>query len=193
GAAADERQSRLGPTVLHEPEHADRARDVVEVIEIPRRYEVWPQRGAFAIAKSIQIDDVRDDARGDAERSKDIDEKTRRDDVLVDAAEGPARDGRALEMIGRLAAAVIEHDRLAERPRDQNRRQRREQKRRIRCREHVDDIGARQLPNEERDVRQFGDDGPCVLDVDERLERAGWNRIDRYEPRVDIWVVLPRA
>ena len=121
-------------------------------------------------AEAIDVDDVRDDLGVDAEAGEDVLEEARRDGVPLDPAQRRARDRRAPQMIGRLAAAVVHDDRLAEQLGDQDRRQRREQEREVRRGEDVDDVRPAQLADEQRPVAELGGDRPQVLD---RPRRAG--------------------
>ena len=58
-------------------------------------------------------------------------------------------------MVGRFAAVVVEEHRLAQRARHQPGRQRRQQERRVRRREDVDDVGPPQLAPQQRPVGQL--------------------------------------
>jgi hypothetical protein len=98
-AAADERQRRLRPLVLDNPERADRGGDVVEGVEVARRRKTRTKRIALAIAEALQIDDVGDDGGVDAEAAKDVDQETRRNDVAIHARDGLSRDGRSPQVI----------------------------------------------------------------------------------------------
>jgi hypothetical protein len=192
-AAANQRQRRLGPAILNQSKRPDRRRHVVERVEIARRHQARAQRIALAEREGARIDDVRDDRRIDAEAAEHVDEKARRDDVEVDLRDGFSRDRRALQVVGGLAAAVVQDDRAAEGPRDQHRRQRRQQERRVRGREDVNDVGAPQLPDEERQVGELGRDRPGVFDVEGPAQQRRRQRVHRNEPRLDVRIVLPGA
>ena len=77
------------------------------------------------------------------------------------------------EMVGRLAAAIVQDDGPAEQPRDQNGRERRQQERGIRGREHVDDVGAANLRDERRNIDELVDDRPQVFDRPGESKRSG--------------------
>src|SRR5262249_8169774 len=83
-------------------------------VEVARGEEPWTERVAQTESESFEIDDVRNDGRGDAERREHLFEEARRHDVVIDAPQRRARDRRSLEVIGRFAAAVVENHRTAE-------------------------------------------------------------------------------
>ena len=66
GAGPDQRQRRIGPASLHALERTQRARDVIERLEVARREQPRPEGVAKPEGEPIAIDDVRDDARVDA-------------------------------------------------------------------------------------------------------------------------------
>jgi hypothetical protein len=57
----------------------------------------------------------------------------------------------------------------------------------------VHHIRLRQLPRQERDVGQLGDDRPQVLDAGGEPQPARQKRIDGHQPGIDIGVVAPLA
>ena len=192
-SGADERQRRVRPPVLNDLERANRRRDVVERVEVARRQQARPQRIAVAEPEAVHVDEIRNDVGADTEVAEYVDQKTRRDDVALDARDRPTRDRRPREMVRRLAAAVVQDDRFAERARDEHRRQRCEEKRRVRRREDVDDVGAGDLAYEFRNVGQLRDDRAQVLHVEHRPERRRRHRIHGNQPRVHVRVVVPGA
>ena len=110
---------------------------------------------------------------------------TRKRDGTTLRSTRAARRGRSADraqVVRRFAAAVVQHDRPAEQPRDEDGRQRREQERGVRRREDVHDVGARQLAEQQRPVDQLGDDRAQVLDVERLCAATGRQRIDRHQP-----------
>src|SRR5262249_56209322 len=85
GAAADQREGRVGPPVLHETERTNRRANVVELVEVARRQKPRSQRVARSKPEAIEVDDVRDDRGLDAEAAEHVDEKLRRHDVHLAA------------------------------------------------------------------------------------------------------------
>ena len=120
-----QRERRVRVDVLHASKRPKRTRHVVE------RHRGCGSTAAAAAAAGVacrESDRAQSTLgtieRVDAKSGKHVAQVARRHRVAIDAAQCPPRDRGALEMIGRLAAAIVEHDRLAQRLRDQNRRQR---------------------------------------------------------------------
>ena len=94
-------------------------------------------------------------------------------------------------MVLRFAAVVVQQDRFAEQAAHENGRQRCEEKRGVRRREHVDEVGAPQLAIEQRPVAQLCDDGPDISHTQQPIERGARHGIDGNDPRLDVRVVRP--
>ena len=100
--------------------------------------------------------------------SEDILEKRRRHDVAIDVPEQHSSDRRSLQMVGRLAAAVVHDDGLSQQARHQDRRKGSQQERPIRRGKDVNDVGraeavSRAGANRSAASRASGDSGYRVL------------------------------
>ena len=103
------------------------------------------ERLPLAELEPTEVDDIRDDERADPELRKHLLQESRRDDVHVGRSERTSSQRGPLQMIGRLAAVIVEDDRLAKEPGDDDRGQGGEQKRRVRRREQMHDVGTAEL------------------------------------------------
>ena len=193
GAAADERQGRVRKPLLNQVKCPNRARDVVEALEVAGRENPWPQCRPLSKPEAAEVDHVGDHARVDAESGEDADEEARRDDVALHGAKRPPGDARAGEVIGRLAAAIVQDDGPSEQPGDQNGREGRQQKRGIRGREHVDDVCAANLREERRNIDELVDDRPQVFDRPGESKRSGKRRVHWNQPRLNFSIAFPLA
>ena len=100
-----------------------------------------------------------------------------------------------LQMVGRLAAAVVQHDRLARAAARSARRAAARAGTSKYDAENTCTTSARaQLAKQQRQVGQLGRSRPQVLDLDAAsASGAGGNRVDRHEPGVDVGIAVPRA
>ena len=114
GAGADERERRIGVPVLEPSERTQGAWEVVEAFEVTGGQDLRTQRRPFTKRVARTVDDVRDDLASIPKPPKTSCRKARRDDVPVDMPKDGARDARALEMVRRLAAAIVHQDGLAQ-------------------------------------------------------------------------------
>ena len=94
-------------------------------------------------------------------------------------------------MIRCLAASVIHDDRLAVELGDENSRQRRQEKREVGGREHVDHIRLAEVAEQQRPVGQLCRQRPQVSHLGRSGERAGRRWIDRDKPGANIGVAVP--
>src|SRR5262245_56858993 len=94
-------------------------------------------------------------------------------------------------MVRRFAAVIVENDRPTEELRDQYRRERRQEERRVRGGKYVDDVGVPQLAEKQGPVANLGDDGAEVFDAQGRRKRQWRDGINRDQPRPDPLVALP--
>ena len=154
-AAADKRQCRIRPPILNEAKRAKGAGDVVKPFEISRRYEPRPERLAFAVRESVQVDDIGDDRCVDPKLPEDIGEELRGNNVPVHLCQSGAGDPRPPQVIWSFAATVVEHDRPVQKMSHDQGGQRREQERCVRGGEDMHDVGPTQLARQPRDIRQF--------------------------------------
>ncbi len=123
---------------------------------------------------------------------EDVDQESGGDDVLVDVPDRSPRDSRAPQMIRRLAAPIVQHDRLSEDPSRKHRRQRRQQERGVGRGKDVNHVGTGNLTHEQRHVRQLVGDRAHVFDAVRATEQGGWLRIDRHEPGIYVGIASPR-
>lgn len=94
-------------------------------------------------------------------------------------------------MVGRLAAVIVEDNRAPERARDDQRGKRCKKERRVGCRENVNEIGSRELAQQERDICELRRDSPRVFDRDRKTQRTRRQRVVGDQPRAYVRIVLP--
>jgi hypothetical protein len=109
-----------------------RALHVVERFEVAGGENPGTQAVAAAKGKAIDVNDVRDGLRLDAEAGEHLLQETRGHDVAVHVAEDASCERRSAEMVGGFAAAIIHDDGLSQQPGDENCRQRGQQEREVR-------------------------------------------------------------
>ncbi len=123
--------------------------------------------------------------------SEDILEKRRRHDVAIDVPEQHSSDRRSLQMVGRLAAAVVHDDGLSQQARHQDRRKGSQQERPIRRRKDVNDVGLLKPFRQQGPIGQLRHERPDIADIECSPKRRRRNRVDRNQPRLDVGVGLP--
>ena len=189
----DKRERGFGPALLDAIEGADRRRHVVQGLEVPRGEQARPERVTLAEFERLQIDDVRDDRRGDTEPAKDVDQETRGHNVLRHTSQRGAGDRGMAEVIGGFATPVVQDHGPAEQACREDRWQGREQKRRVRRREDVNDVRAYHLPQEQREVCHLVHNSAEIFHTAGELEPARKYRIDRDQPSADVRIAPPGA
>ena len=189
---ADHGQRGLGMPSLNLLKRPQRAGHVVRITEVSRRQEPWPQGSALAEREPVEVNGVRHDGRRQTEVCEHVGEIERRHHVAFDARQRRPCDPGASQVVGRLAAVVVEDDGPPEQPTHQDGGQRGEQKRPVGRREHVHDVGASDLTHELRHVRQFGHRRPDVFDLESGAKATRGRGVDRHQPRLDVRVVAPR-
>src|SRR5262245_27760054 len=112
-------------------------------LKIAVREQRGPQRAALAKGETFERRGVAHGLGLDPELREDSDEIARRRDHPIRQTKDQLRRARpAAQMVLRLAAVVVEQDRLAVELRDQHRRRRRDYERKIRGRENMRDVEA---------------------------------------------------
>ena len=125
----------------------DRVIDTVMALQIPDRQQPRTQRHSLAIVKLRTVDKVRNDARAIAVQCEDISQIGGGDDDFVDQSQKRRdRSTPPCEMVGGLAAVVMQDDRLTQELRREDRGNRRQQEGPVRRGKDVDDIAQPELP-----------------------------------------------
>ena len=115
---ADESQRGVRETPLHRAKRAERATQVVERFEVARGNDSWTERVAHPETETLAIDDVRNHRGVDAVSSEYVTQERGRYDVAIDRPKSPSRDPGSMQMVGCLAAPIVQNHRSAEKARN---------------------------------------------------------------------------
>jgi hypothetical protein len=140
-ARAGDGQRRLREPCLQKGEGRENDSDPIVRLEVADREERRRERRSRSKTEERCVDDIGDDARGiTVPREHALQPRRGNDDLIHHPQERRYGAAPAGEMIRRFAAVVVDEDRLAEKLRRQDCRDRSQQKRPVRCGEDMDDV-----------------------------------------------------
>src|SRR5581483_2537123 len=105
---------RIGNVALQGLKRLDRVLHLIVRIEISYGQQAWFERDALAVIKSRRVDEIRDYTDLKAMRCKNALQILRRNHDFIRQPKDACRQRPSAQMILRLAAVVVDDDRLAQ-------------------------------------------------------------------------------